>query len=251
MVDLSATPWYGSGSPKPEGTLFEWLVSDFSVYDAFESGLVKVVRLPDPDERGRIYIDLWDQVKGAKTKEEYLRACKGAVASIYASWKRDYEEWEQIFPELRGPSPVLLCVTNDATRAKWLFEHLSREYDLLRNPDTDDRAKWVTLQIDSQVFDADKGRETVIREMVNTVGSRQGKIVLAQYRGPADPDTGGAFTVKRYSSEKESSEDGSWRHTRVTLSPKNPSYKPIVFSEKDAQDVEVIAEFVAVLRGVL
>src|SRR5262249_39073670 len=42
VLDLSATPWYGSGSPKPEGTLFEWLVSDFSVYDAFESGLVKV-----------------------------------------------------------------------------------------------------------------------------------------------------------------------------------------------------------------
>ena len=29
VVDLSATPWYGSGSPKPEGTLFEWLVSRF------------------------------------------------------------------------------------------------------------------------------------------------------------------------------------------------------------------------------
>ena len=31
VLDLSATPWYGSGSPKPEGTLYEWLVSDFSV----------------------------------------------------------------------------------------------------------------------------------------------------------------------------------------------------------------------------
>ena len=57
VIDLSATPWYGSGSPKPEGTLFEWLVADFPVYDAFESGLVKVVRLPDPDEKGRIYLD--------------------------------------------------------------------------------------------------------------------------------------------------------------------------------------------------
>jgi type III restriction enzyme len=85
VVDLSATPWYGSGSPKPEGTLLEWLVSDFSVYDAFESGLVKVVRLPDPDEHGKVYLDLWDLVKGAKTKEEYLRACKGAIASIYSS----------------------------------------------------------------------------------------------------------------------------------------------------------------------
>jgi CheY-like chemotaxis protein len=52
VIDLSATPWYGSGSPKPEGTLFEWLASDFSVYDAFESGLVKVVRLPNPDGPG-------------------------------------------------------------------------------------------------------------------------------------------------------------------------------------------------------
>jgi type III restriction enzyme len=89
VLDLSATPWYGSGSPKPEGTLFEWLVSDFSVYDAFESGLVKVVRLPDPDEQGRVYLDLWDLVKGAKTKDEYLRACKGAIASIYSSGGRN------------------------------------------------------------------------------------------------------------------------------------------------------------------
>lgn len=30
----------------------------------------------------------------------------------------------------------------------------------------------------------------------NPVGSRQGKIVLVQYRGPEDPETGGAYTVK-------------------------------------------------------
>lgn len=172
VLDLSATPWYGSGSPKPEGTLYEWLVSDFSVYDAFESGLVKVVRLPDPDEQGSVYLDLWDLVKDAKTKEEYLRACKGAVASIYSSWKKDYEEWESIFESLRpGPSPVLLCVTDSAQRAAWLFEHLTREYQLLRNVDDDDRTRWVTIPIDSKVFDADKGNEAVLREMVNTVGS--------------------------------------------------------------------------------
>jgi type III restriction enzyme len=171
VLDLSATPWYGSGSPKPEGTLFEWLVSDFSVYDAFESGLVKVVRLPDPDEQGRVYLDLWDLVKGAKTKEEYLRACKGAIASIYSSWKKDHDEWATSFEFARGPSPVLLCVADSAQRAAWLFEHLTREYELLRNPDDDDRTRWVTIPIDSKVFDADKGNEAVLREMVNTVGS--------------------------------------------------------------------------------
>ncbi len=170
VVDFSATPWYGSGSPRPEGTLFEWLVCDFSVYDAFESGLVKVVRLPDPDEHGHIYLDLWDLVKGAKTKEEYLRSCKGAIASIYASWRKDFDDWSSTLEFARGPSPVLLCVTDSAQRASWLFEHLTREYELLRNPDDDDRHRWVTIQVDSKVFDADKGNEAVLREMVNTVG---------------------------------------------------------------------------------
>jgi len=172
VIDLSATPWYGSGSPKPEGTLFEWLVADFSVYDAFESGLVKVVRLPDPDEHGRVYLDLWDLVKGARTKEEYLRACKGAIASIYSSWKKDHDEWASSFEFARGPSPVLLCVADNAQRASWLFEHLTREYELLRNPDDEDRSRWLTIPIDSKVFDADKGNEAVLREMVNTVGSK-------------------------------------------------------------------------------
>jgi len=171
VTDLSATPWYGSGSAKPDGTLYEWLVADFSVYDAFESGLVKVVRLPDPDEQGRIYLDLWDLVKGAKTKEEYLRACKGAIASIYASWSRDYQEWTQTFEFARTtPCPVLLCVADNATRAEWLFEHLTREYELLRNPDDEDRRKWRTIQIDTGVFDANKGTEATLREIVSTVG---------------------------------------------------------------------------------
>lgn len=171
VADLSATPWYGSGSNKPEGSLYEWLVSDFSVYDAFESGLVKVVRLPDPDEQGRVYLDLWDLVKGAKTKEEYLRACKGAIASIYASWSRDYQEWAQTFEFARTmPCPVLLCVADNAARASWLFEHLTKEYEFLRNPDDDDRKRWRTIQIDTGVFDANKGVEATLREIVSTVG---------------------------------------------------------------------------------
>jgi hypothetical protein len=80
-------------------------------------------------------------------------------------------------------------------------------------------------------------------------GTRQGKIVLAQYRGPADPETGGAFTVKRYSSEKEADGEGGWRHTRIMLSPTNREYSPIILSRRDAESVQVVAEFVAVLRG--
>jgi len=171
VVDLSATPWYGSGAAKPDGTLFEWLVSDFSVYDAFESGLVKVVRLPDPDEEGHRYLNLWDLVSGAKTKEEYISSCRGAIASIYASWKDDYSDWGSKFAELRvGPPPVMLVVVDKADRARWLFEHLTTDYEYLRNAEPDKRSKWVTVQVDSKVFDADRGNEAVLREMVNTVG---------------------------------------------------------------------------------
>jgi SOS-response transcriptional repressor LexA len=80
-------------------------------------------------------------------------------------------------------------------------------------------------------------------------GTRQGKTVLAQYRGPEDPDTGGAYTVKRYFSEKQDDLEGEWRHTKVTLLPTNPEYSPITLSERDAESVQVVAEFVCVLRG--
>jgi type III restriction enzyme len=72
---------------------------------------------------------------------------------------------------MRGPSPVLLCVADSAQRASWFFDHLTREYELLRNPDDENRNRWLTIPIDSKVFDADKGNEAVLREMVNTVGS--------------------------------------------------------------------------------
>ena len=45
-VDLSATPFYLKGSGHPEGNPFPWLVSDFSLVDAIESGIVKIPRLP-------------------------------------------------------------------------------------------------------------------------------------------------------------------------------------------------------------
>ncbi len=172
VVDLSATTWYGSGSPKPEGTLFEWLVSDFSVYDAFESGLVKVVRLPEEAGEGSIYLDIWDQVKGAKTKEEYLSACKGAIASIYSSWKQDYDDWASKFKLFDEPSPVMLIVASDATRAAWLFEHVTKDYAKLRNAGDNDPTTWVTIQVDSKVFDANRGKEAILRKIVNTVGKK-------------------------------------------------------------------------------
>jgi uncharacterized protein len=82
----------------------------------------------------------------------------------------------------------------------------------------------------------------------NPPGSRQGKIVLVQYRGPADPETGGAFTVKRYRSEKSESSEGVWQHERIVLEPLNSDFQPILLTREAEGDVQVVAELAAVLR---
>jgi SOS-response transcriptional repressor LexA len=79
-------------------------------------------------------------------------------------------------------------------------------------------------------------------------GSRNGRIVLARLLDATDPETGQRFTVKRYDSEKVTSDEG-WRHTRVVLSPTNPAFQAIVLDAADEDRVAVIAEFFDVIRG--
>jgi type III restriction enzyme len=77
IYDLSATPFSLSGSGYPEGTLFPWVVSDFSLIDAIEGGIVKVPRVPVADDsmtgNQPTYRDLWLRIrehlpkKGRKT----------------------------------------------------------------------------------------------------------------------------------------------------------------------------------------
>ena len=65
-VDMSATPFYIKGSNHPEGQPFPWLVSDFGLVDAIESGIVKIPRLPVLDTTGRPdpkYFRLWERIR--------------------------------------------------------------------------------------------------------------------------------------------------------------------------------------------
>ena len=85
----------------------------------------------------------------------------------------------------------------------------------------------------------------------NPGGTRQGKVVVVQHRSIADPETGGRYTVKLYSSEKVPAEDGGWRHQRITLRPDSdrPGYEPIVIAvgEED-ESFAVVAELLMVLE---
>lgn len=83
----------------------------------------------------------------------------------------------------------------------------------------------------------------------NPVGTRHGKVVIAQHREIGDSDTSGHYTLKVYESRKELMVDGSWRHASIVLRPDStlPEYESIVLSAEQAEDLEVIAELVAVL----
>ena len=82
-----------------------------------------------------------------------------------------------------------------------------------------------------------------------TGGSRQGKIVLVQHRSIADMETGGSYTVKQYASEKQFEKDGTWQHEKILLEPLNREFNPIAIAASEADDFQVIAEFVSVLKS--
>jgi type III restriction enzyme len=67
VIDLSATPFFLRGSGYAEGTLFPWTMSDFSLMDAIECGIVKLPRVPVaqniPGEEMPMFRDLWENIR--------------------------------------------------------------------------------------------------------------------------------------------------------------------------------------------
>jgi type III restriction enzyme len=67
VFDLSATPFFLRGSGYAEGTLFPWTMSDFSLMDAIECGIVKLPRVPVadniPGEEMPMYRNLWEHIR--------------------------------------------------------------------------------------------------------------------------------------------------------------------------------------------
>jgi len=88
---------------------------------------------------------------------------------------------------------------------------------------------------------------------LNPPGTRQGKVVLVQHREIQDTDTGGHYTLKRYTSEKTEGADGGWRHTRIVLRPETDreGYAPIVLETEEDEGGEVAVRVVAEFLGVV
>lgn len=138
VYDLSATPFYLSGSGYKEGFIFPWTVSDFSLMDAIESGIVKVPRIPvDDDARsdGVTYLDLWDQVKRdlPKTNRRNLNITtwtppaelEGALYSLYHSYEKSFEHWQKELAAFGEPPPVFIVVCPNTAVSKLVFDWIA------------------------------------------------------------------------------------------------------------------------------
>ena len=138
--DLSATPFFLRGSGYPEGTLFPWVVSDFSLIDAIESGIVKIPRVPVSDDAmtgaGPMYRDLWHLVrddpklprKGRGTidlppdNRDLPKVLEGALLSLYGNYERSFRAWEA---EHVGTPPVFIVVCQNTNISKLVFDYLA------------------------------------------------------------------------------------------------------------------------------
>ena len=105
VYDLSATPYYLKGSGYPEYSLFPWVVSDFGLVDAIESGLVKIPYLPaydnTPDLDEPKLRNIYDSIKD-KLPKRGMRAQK----------KKDKED--QVETPLIAQAPNLPTLLNTA-----------------------------------------------------------------------------------------------------------------------------------------
>jgi type III restriction enzyme len=198
VYDLSATPFFLSGSGWREGALFPWTVCDFSLIDAIECGIVKLPRVPVadnsliPSDDMPVYRDLWkhigkDMPKKGRGKDaapadplDIPDKLKTALHALYKHYDETYTQWQRAGIET---PPVFIVVCNNTTTSmlvhEWIsgwqrpnedgeqvFEH-NGHLELFRNFDANGNqlAKPNTLLIDSLQIESGEALDDKFKAM--------------------------------------------------------------------------------------
>jgi type III restriction enzyme len=137
VVDLSATPFFLRGSGYAEGTLFPWTMSDFSLMDAIECGIVKLPRVPVadniPGSEMPMFRNLWDHIGSKMPKKGRGKAktldplslppqLQTALEALYGHYKTTFELWEK--EGIRVP-PCFIVVCNNTSTSKLVYDFVS------------------------------------------------------------------------------------------------------------------------------
>jgi len=137
VIDLSATPFFLRGSGYAEGTLFPWTMSDFSLMDAIECGIVKLPRVPVADNIPGgdmpMFRDLWKHIRSKMPKKGRGKAntldplslppqLQTALEALYGHYEKTYRLWEEA--EIRVP-PCFIVVCNNTSTSKLVYDFIS------------------------------------------------------------------------------------------------------------------------------
>ena len=145
VIDLSATPFFLRGSGYAEGTLFPWTMSDFSLMDAIECGIVKLPRVPVADNipGGDMpkFRNLWEHIRLKMPKKGRGKAkqldplsipveLQTALSALYGHYAKTFELWEKARIDV---PPCFIVVCNNTSTSKLVYDYISGFHR--KNPD--------------------------------------------------------------------------------------------------------------------
>jgi type III restriction enzyme len=137
VFDLSATPFFLRGSGYTEGTLFPWTMSDFSLMDAIECGIVKLPRVPVADNIPGadmpMFRNLWEHIRAKMPKKGRGKAeglnpldlptqLQTALQALYGHYEKTFELWTK---EKISVPPCFIIVCNNTSASKLVYDYIS------------------------------------------------------------------------------------------------------------------------------
>ena len=196
VMDLSATPFFLRGSGYAEGTLFPWTMSDFSLIDAIECGIVKLPRVPVadniPGDDMPKFRELWKNISADMPKKGRGKAknldplslptiLKTALEALYGHYAKTFELMQKAKIDV---PPCFIVVCNNTSTSKLVYDYISgfhRKHDdgsttlengrleLFRNFDENGEQypRPRTLLIDSEQLESGDALDTNFRKMAS------------------------------------------------------------------------------------
>ena len=140
VMDLSATPFFLRGSGYAEGTLFPWTMSDFSLMDAIECGIVKLPRVPVadniPGDDMPKFRKLWETIRNRMPKKGRGKAktldplslpveLQTALEALYGHYEKTFRLMEEA--GIAVP-PCFIVVCNNTSTSKLVYDYISGFY---------------------------------------------------------------------------------------------------------------------------
>ena len=169
-VDLSATPYFLSRVGQDANKPFPWVVSDFGLIDAIESGLTKIPQLVVRDVTGAAvpgYTNIWDWIlrqltpaergggRGAVKPEAVLKYAHTPIAMLAGLWQKELEKSREAGGDTRPPVFIIVC--KNTALAKVIYEWLAEDHPPTGIPTAkiegfkNDAGRQYTIRVDSKV----------------------------------------------------------------------------------------------------